>query len=240
MGDKEKMDYLLVDIRELEKLVASMRDAEIYPVSFFSQVYTTTQKIVDNLQSIEADQLALFKEQMEKHRALIKKAERLEAEAALVTQMQEQESNYEPVQEMELPSVEELKEEEEEVESVATPAAATVAAEKTVSEPAASIFSASSHATTLEQSLPHSISLNEVIQKKFLADFRKAFSLNDRFRFRRELFGGDEGRMNEAISDLNELQSFEESITYLDKKLKWNVEDEAVADFIKLLEKRFS
>ena len=237
MGDKEKMDYLLVDIRVLEKLVASMRDAEIYPVSFFSQAYTTTQKIVDNLQSIEADQLALFKEQMEKHRALSKKAERLEAEAALVTQMQEYESNSEPVQEMELPSVEELN---EEVESVATPAAATVAAEKTVSEPAASIFSASSHATTLEQSLPHSISLNEVIQKKFLADFRKAFSLNDRFRFRRELFGGDEGRMNEAISDLNELQSFEESITYLDKKLKWNVEDEAVADFIKLLEKRFS
>lgn len=237
MGDKEKMDYLLVDIRELEKLVASMRDAEIYPVSFFSQAYTTTQKIVDNLQSIEADQLALFKEQMEKHRALIKKAERLEAEAALVTQMQEQESNYEPVQEMELPSVEELNEEKE---SVATPAAATVVAEKTVSEPAASLSSASSHATTLEQSLPHSISLNEVIQKKFLADFRKAFSLNDRFRFRRELFGGDEGRMNEAISDLNELQSFEESITYLDKKLKWNVEDEAVADFIKLLEKRFS
>ena len=237
MGDKEKMDYLLVDIRELEKLVASMRDAEIYPVSFFSQAYTITQKIVDNLQSIEADQLALFKEQMEKHRALIKKAERLEAEAALVTQMQEQESDYEPVQEMELPSVEELNEEKE---SVATPAEVTVAAEKTVSEPAASLSSASSHATTLEQSLPHSISLNEVIQKKFLADFRKAFSLNDRFRFRRELFGGDEGRMNEAISDLNELQSFEESITYLDKKLKWNVEDEAVADFIKLLEKRFS
>ncbi len=237
MGDKEKMDYLLVDIRELEKLVASMRDAEIYPVSFFSQAYTTTQKIVDNLQSIEADQLALFKEQMEKHRALIKKAERLEAEAALVTQMQEQESNYEPVQEMELPSVEELNEEKE---SVATPAEVTVVAEKTVSEPAASLSSASSHATPLEQSLPHSISLNEVIQKKFLADFRKAFSLNDRFRFRRELFGGDEGRMNEAISDLNELQSFEESITYLDKKLKWNVEDEAVADFIKLLEKRFS
>ena len=237
MGDKEKMDYLLVDIRELEKLVASMRDAEIYPVSFFSQAYTTTQKIVDNLQSIEADQLALFKEQMEKHRALIKKAERLEAEAALVTQMQEHESTYEPVQEMELPSVEELNEEKE---SVATPAEVTVVAEKTVSEPATSLSSTSSHTTTLEQSLPHSISLNEVIQKKFLADFRKAFSLNDRFRFRRELFGGDEGRMNEAISDLNELQSFEESITYLDKKLKWNVEDEAVADFIKLLEKRFS
>ena len=235
MGDKEKMDYLLVDIRELEKLVASMRDAEIYPVSFFSQAYTTTQKIVDNLQSIEADQLALFKEQMEKHRALVKKAERLESETALVTQMQEQESSYEPVQEMELPSVEELKEEE----SVAIPVEATVAAEKTVSEPAASISSASSHATTLEQSIPHAVSLNEVIQKKFLADFRKAFSLNDRFRFRRELFGGDEARMNKVINDLNDLHSYEDSVTYLNNELKWNIEDEAVADFIKLLEKRF-
>ena len=141
-----------------------------------------------------------------------------------------------PTKEQYEKAMEELKEEE----SVAIPVEATVAAEKTVSEPAASIASASSHATTLEQSIPHAVSLNEVIQKKFLADFRKAFSLNDRFRFRRELFGGDEGRMNEAISDLNELQSFEESITYLDKKLKWNVEDEAVADFIKLLEKRFS
>lgn len=236
MGDKEKMDYLLVDIRELEKLVASMRDAEIYPVSFFSQAYTTTQKIVDNLQSIEADQLALFKEQMEKHRALVKKAERLEAEAALVTQMQEQESGYEPAQEMKMPAAEVLKEEEPAV----IQAEGSVVTVKTAAEPAVSLSPASSHAATLEQTLPHSVSLNEVIQKKFLADFRKAFSLNDRFRFRRELFGGDEGRMNEAISDLNELQSFEESITYLDKQLKWNVEDEAVADFIKLLEKRFS
>ena len=31
MANKEKIDYLLIDIRELEKLVAGMRDAEIYP-----------------------------------------------------------------------------------------------------------------------------------------------------------------------------------------------------------------
>ena len=28
MANKEKIDYLLIDIRELEKLVAGMRDAE--------------------------------------------------------------------------------------------------------------------------------------------------------------------------------------------------------------------
>ena len=81
--------------------------------------------------------------------------------------------------------------------------------------------------------------LNDLLEKNNLSDFRKAFSLNDRFRFRRELFGGDEERMNKAINELNELHSYEDSISYLNDELKWNIEDEAVADFIKLLEKRF-
>lgn len=81
--------------------------------------------------------------------------------------------------------------------------------------------------------------LNDLLEKKNLSDFRKAFSLNDRFRFRRELFGGDESRMNKAINDLNDLHTYEDSVTYLNHELKWNIEDEAVADFIKLLEKRF-
>ena len=45
--------------------------------------------------------------------------------------------------------------------------------------------------------------------------------------------------MNKAIDELNELHSYEDSISYLNDELKWNIEDEAVADFIKLLEKRF-
>ena len=85
-----------------------------------------------------------------------------------------------------------------------------------------------------------SISLNDILEKKNLSDFRKAFSLNDRFRFRRELFGGNEEKMNKAIADLNDLSSYEESVTYLNKVLNWNIEDDSVADFIKLLENRFS
>ena len=81
--------------------------------------------------------------------------------------------------------------------------------------------------------------LSDILEKKNLSDFRKAFSLNDRFRFRRELFGGNEDKMNEAITDLNDIHSYEESVTYLNNELKWNIEDEAVADFLKLLEKRF-
>ena len=46
MANKEKIDYLLLDIRELETLVAGMRDAEVYPVSFFGQTFDLTHKIL--------------------------------------------------------------------------------------------------------------------------------------------------------------------------------------------------
>ncbi|MDR2389554.1 MAG: hypothetical protein LBD89_07200 [Tannerellaceae bacterium] len=83
------------------------------------------------------------------------------------------------------------------------------------------------------------VSLNEVLEKKNLSDFRKAFSLNDRFYFRRELFGDDEAKMNKVISDLNNMQSYEESMKYLHDKQNWNTESAPVADFFALLEKRF-
>ena len=49
MANKEKIDYLLLDIRELETLVAGMRDAEVYPVSFFGQTFDLTHKILKDL-----------------------------------------------------------------------------------------------------------------------------------------------------------------------------------------------
>jgi hypothetical protein len=57
--------------------------------------------------------------------------------------------------------------------------------------------------------------------------------------FRRELFGGDEARMTKVINDLNEMSSFEDSISYIEKELNWNSENKAVIDFISRLEKRF-
>jgi hypothetical protein len=84
-----------------------------------------------------------------------------------------------------------------------------------------------------------SVSLNEVLEKKNLSDFRKAFSLNDRFLFRKELFGGDEAKMNKVIADLNEMPSYEASVQYLHNQQDWDTENVTVAAFFKLLEKRF-
>ena len=83
------------------------------------------------------------------------------------------------------------------------------------------------------------ISLHDILEKKNLSDFRKAFSLNDRFRFKRELFKGDENLMNQVIFTLNEIHTLQDSLEYVKTQLRWDMNDETVQDFIKLLDKRF-
>ncbi len=76
-------------------------------------------------------------------------------------------------------------------------------------------------------------------EKLALLDIRKLLSLNDLFRFRREIFGGDEERMYQVINTLNDIASYDSAIAYLTRQLQWNPEEEAVADFIQIVEKRF-
>lgn len=81
-------------------------------------------------------------------------------------------------------------------------------------------------------------SLADVLERQQLSDLRKAFSLNDRFRYRKELFDGDEARMNAAIDELNRLSSHAEVLEYIHRTLESKKDNPALADFIKLLEKR--
>ncbi len=229
MANKEKIDYLLLDIRELERLVAGMRDAEVYPVSFFGQTFDLTHKILKDLHSLEAAQIEMLRKQMEEHQALIQSIP-----PSVATPVQ---TAQEPpvIASAPIQAEAETVVEEPEVKQIVTEEVIKeVPHEETpVEEPVA---------VQPEPVMPPErpgLFLNDLLEKKNLSDFRKAFSLNDRFRFRRELFGGDDARMNKAINDLNDLHSYEDSVTYLNNELKWNIEDEAVADFIKLLEKRF-
>lgn len=197
MANKEKIDYLLLDIQKLETMVAKTRDAEIYPVSFFNQSFELAHNILKGLHALETLQIEQLRKQMEEHQMLIDSIPDI-VTSSIRTEVVMPPSSVEVVSE---------------TQSEKT--------EKPISNERTGLF------------------LNDLLEKNNLSDFRKALSLNDRFRFRRELFGGDEERMNKAINELNELHSYEDSISYLNDELKWNIEDEAVADFIKLLEKRF-
>ena len=99
------------------------------------------------------------------------------------------------------------------------------------------------HNNSVNQSFNHSPldepTINDVIEKQKVSDLRKAFSLNDRFRYRKELFNGSEEAMNKVIEILNDRPSLDESIRFLEQKLHWDLNDPTVKDFIKVLGLRF-
>lgn len=230
MANKEKIDYLLLDIRELETLVAGMRDAEVYPVSFFGQTFDLTHKILKDLHALETAQIEMLRKQMEEHQALIQS---IPPSVATPVQTVQEASITAPIPAEPEPVIQEQEIRQELPAEQGLPAGPEPIP---VEEPETPAVEASGKVIPAERP---GLFLNDLLEKKNFSDFRKAFSLNDRFRFRRELFGGDEARMNKVINDLNDLHSYEDSVTYLNNELKWNIEDEAVADFIKLLEKRF-
>lgn len=45
--------------------------------------------------------------------------------------------------------------------------------------------------------------------------------------------------MNQVIADLNQIDSLDEALRFIDTNLSWDMNNETVADFIKLLEKRY-
>ena len=71
-------------------------------------------------------------------------------------------------------------------------------------------------------------------------DLQHAISLNDSFRFTRELFAGDATRMNEVVRLCGGASSLDEAMSVFMSTVQPDEENEAVADFIELLKKDFS
>lgn len=78
------------------------------------------------------------------------------------------------------------------------------------------------------------------IDRRFIQNLRKAININDRYRYQKELFGGNAELMNRVIDQLDEMNSLDEAIAYVEKEFMWDSQSETVADFYALLESRFS
>ncbi len=86
---------------------------------------------------------------------------------------------------------------------------------------------------------PSPVTLEEALQRKQAKELRKALSLNDRFRFRRELFGNSDIRMNETLALIDAMSSFEEAEEYIFDDLGWDIENPDVAEFMKIVQNHF-
>ena len=83
------------------------------------------------------------------------------------------------------------------------------------------------------------ITLDEAFIRNKAKDLKSAFSLNDTFRFRRELFGNSAADMNDAIDLVNALNSYEEAEDYFINDLGWDAESDEVGEFMEIIRNHF-
>ena len=137
----------------------------------------------------------------------------------------------------------EEEEEEEEAEAAAAAAAAAEEEEEEEEEEEGkkeepAIVEEPVVETVVKEEEPKSAVLGESL--KLSAGLRHAISLNDSFRFSRELFGGNTDLMNRVIEQISVMSSYKTAVAFLSSKVELNEEKEAVNDFLELLKKYFN
>lgn len=75
---------------------------------------------------------------------------------------------------------------------------------------------------------------------KLSVGLRHSISLNDSFRFSRELFGGDSELMNRVVEQISVMSSFKTAEAFLSSKVNIDDENEAMNDLLELLKKYFN
>ena len=111
-----------------------------------------------------------------------------------------------------------------------------IAEEPVVEEPIAEEPVAEEEKVVAEESVAPKANL----YGKPVDDIKQAIALGDRFLFQRELFRQNVELMQRTFADINALHSFDEAITYLDKRFDWDKESNTYALFLTALHRRFS
>lgn len=92
----------------------------------------------------------------------------------------------------------------------------------------------------VEPAAPVAVSAPEYAAPKVVADTMPKFTLNDRFRFRNTLFGGDEKEFAETLSVISGISSAREVEEYVTDDLCLDPADQDVADFLAIVTARFA
>lgn len=93
---------------------------------------------------------------------------------------------------------------------------------------------------TTETDNEEPIRLDEKLARENSRNLRKAFSLNDMFRFRRELFGNSATEMTDTLNLVEAMSSLSEANDYFYNDLEWDASNPEVQDFMDIIAKHFS
>lgn len=80
--------------------------------------------------------------------------------------------------------------------------------------------------------------LEHKISNSPVASIKSAIGINDRYQYIRELFEGNSDSFSKAVSELDDLNSIKEAVTYLQQNYKWKKNDTSLK-FVNLIKRRF-
>ena len=86
---------------------------------------------------------------------------------------------------------------------------------------------------------PGELRVDEMLSRREARNLRKAFTLNDKFRFRRELFGNNDELFGQTLDTLQQMSSYQQAVEYLEHNMGWDVKNEDVADFLSIIKNHF-
>lgn len=84
------------------------------------------------------------------------------------------------------------------------------------------------------------VRVDEKLQRTISKNLRQAFSINDRYRFRRELFSNSDLDMNDAINMVESMRTFDEAEDYFYTDLGWDKSVPEVEEFMDIIKRHFA
>jgi hypothetical protein len=90
-----------------------------------------------------------------------------------------------------------------------------------------------------EETEGDTLRVDEKLQRNLSKNLRRAFSINDRFRFRRELFANSDVEMNDALDLVETMGSVDEAEDYFYNDLGWDKDSQEVQDFMQVIKNHF-
>ena len=89
-------------------------------------------------------------------------------------------------------------------------------------------------------SKPNELRVDEMLSRREARNLRKAFTLNDKFRFRRELFANNDRLFAQTLNDIQEMTSYDQALIYVAEQLGLDLENDDVADFMLIIQNHFN
>lgn len=128
-----------------------------------------------------------------------------------------------------------------EEEMMATEPVAAIPAEPDAHMPAPPTIEATAapEPQVINESIETPQSLEEKLARERARDIFRAFTLNDKFRFRRELFRNSQDEFDETLNVISQMSSITEAEEYIFDDLCWDPDNEDVKAFMDVVAKHF-